>query len=70
MPKSIEEQSSQAETSFLKDDYKYGFSTKVDREVFAKGLNEDVIRRLSQIKKEPEFLLNFRLKAFSHWKKF
>ena len=47
--------------------YKYGFVSDVSAKTFAKGLNEDVIRRLSQIKEEPEFLLNFRLKAYKHW---
>jgi len=48
-------------------DYKYGFTSDVDMEIFPKGLNEDIIRRLSAKKEEPEFLLNYRLKAFRHW---
>ncbi|MBM3183686.1 MAG: Fe-S cluster assembly protein SufB [Chlamydiae bacterium] len=48
-------------------DYKYGFVTPVDSEVFPKGLNEDVIRAISAKKKEPPFLLGFRLKAFEKW---
>ena len=47
--------------------YKYGFTTKVDAETFAKGLNEDVIRAISQKKNEPEFMLDFRLKASRKW---
>jgi Fe-S cluster assembly protein SufB len=47
--------------------YKYGFTTKVDAETFAKGLNEDVIRAISQKKNEPEFMLDFRLKAYRKW---
>ena len=49
--------------------YKYGFVTDVDTEEFPKGLNEDVIRRLSAIKNEPEFMLEFRLRAFRYWTK-
>ena len=50
-------------------DYKYGFYTDIETEDFPKGLNEDIIRRISAIKHEPEFLLNFRLKAFKFWEK-
>ena len=53
----------------LKDDYKYGFYTDIETEEFPKGLNEDVIRLLSQKKNEPEWLLDYRLKAFRHWQK-
>jgi Fe-S cluster assembly protein SufB len=48
-------------------EYKYGFETDVEAETFAPGLNEDVIRRLSAIKHEPEWLLEFRLKAYRAW---
>ncbi len=48
--------------------YKYGFTTDVESETFAKGLNEDVIRAISKKKKEPQFMLDFRLKAFEKWK--
>lgn len=48
-------------------DYKYGFYTDVELETIPKGLNEDIIRMISAKKKEPEFLLEFRLKAFRHW---
>jgi Fe-S cluster assembly protein SufB len=50
-------------------DYKYGFETTVETETFAPGLDEDVVRRLSAIKHEPEWLLEFRLKAFRAWQK-
>lgn len=53
----------------LKDDYKYGFYTDIETEEFPKGLNEDVIRLLSKKKNEPEWLLDYRLKAFRHWQK-
>lgn len=48
--------------------YKYGFTTDVESETFAKGLNEDVISAISKKKNEPEFMLKFRLKAFGKWK--
>lgn len=48
-------------------EYKYGFFTDVDTEVIPVGLNEDVVRLISSKKNEPEWLLNFRLKAFRHW---
>ncbi len=47
--------------------YKYGFVTEIETEKIAKGLNEDVIRLISSKKQEPEFLLNFRLRAFRKW---
>ena len=48
--------------------YKFGFTTDVESETFAKGLDEDVIRAISKKKKEPAFMLDFRLKAFAKWK--
>ena len=48
-------------------EYKYGFETEVEAETFAPGLNEDVVRRLSAIKGDPAWLLEFRLKAFRAW---
>jgi Fe-S cluster assembly protein SufB len=53
----------------LKDDYKYGFYTDIETEEFPRGLNEDIIRLLSKKKNEPEWLLDYRLKAFRHWQK-
>ena len=47
--------------------YRYGFVTDIETEKIAKGLDEDVVRLISAKKKEPEFLLNFRLKAFRTW---
>ena len=47
--------------------YEYGFTTDVQTEIIDKGLNEDVIRLISQKKSEPEWLLDFRLKAFRYW---
>jgi len=48
-------------------DYKYGFVTDVEADTVPKGLNEDVIRLISRKKGEPEFLLEFRLKAYRWW---
>jgi Fe-S cluster assembly protein SufB len=45
-------------------DYPFGFKTAVESEVFEIGLNEEVIRRISQKKNEPEFMLEFRLNAY------
>ncbi|MDA3883853.1 MAG: Fe-S cluster assembly protein SufB [Bacteroidales bacterium] len=50
-----------------KNEYKYGFSSNIESEVFPPGINEDVIRKISAIKEEPEFLLEWRLKAYRHW---
>ena len=49
-------------------DYKYGFVTDIEMDVAPKGLNEDIIRLISKKKNEPEFLLEFRLKAFRRWR--
>ncbi|RXQ93055.1 Fe-S cluster assembly protein SufB [Ancylomarina salipaludis] len=48
-------------------DYKYGFSSNIETDSIAKGLSEDVIRLISSKKNEPEFMLEFRLKAYRHW---
>ena len=56
--------------SLINEPYKYGFSTKIDKETINKGLNENVIRLISKKKEEPEFMLKFRLKAFKIWKQF
>ena len=51
----------------LSGQYKYGFVTEIDSDVVPKGLDEDVIRLISSKKEEPEFLLQWRLKAYRHW---
>lgn len=51
----------------LQDNYKYGFVTDIESEEFPKGLNEDIIRLISSKKNEPEWLLDYRLKAYRHW---
>ena len=48
-------------------EYKYGFVTDIDTEVIEKGLNENVIRHISKMKNEPEWLLEFRLNAYKKW---
>jgi Fe-S cluster assembly protein SufB len=53
--------------SFTQQDYKYGFTTDINSDTFAKGLNEDVVRAISAKKNEPEWMLEFRLKAFALW---
>lgn len=49
-------------------EYKYGFYTDLEMDQAPKGLSEDTVRFISAKKKEPEFMLEFRLKAFRHWK--
>ena len=53
--------------SALLDEYKYGFSTQIEEDTIPKGLNEDIIRTISEKKKEPDWLLEWRLKAFRWW---
>ncbi len=50
-------------------EYKYGFYTDIETEFIPKGLSEDVVRIISAKKNEPEWMLEFRLKAFRHWLK-
>jgi Fe-S cluster assembly protein SufB len=50
-----------------REEYKYGFVTPIETESFPKGLSEDVVRALSAKKGEPQFLLDFRLKAYRKW---
>lgn len=49
-------------------EYKYGFTTDIETEVVPMGINEEIIRLISAKKEEPEWLLDFRLKAFRKWK--
>ncbi len=50
-------------------DYKYGFVSDIETETAPKGLNEDIIRFISSKKKEPEWMLEWRFKAYRHWLK-
>nr|UNJ16432.1 cysteine desulfurase activator complex subunit SufB [Boldiaceae sp.] len=61
--------SSQGLGNLFDNPYKYGFSTPTESEAFPKGINENIIMMISQKKKEPEFMLNFRLRAFKQWQK-
>ena len=56
-------------SSDIESDYKYGFVTDIESDIAPKGLNEDVVRMISAKKNEPEFLLEWRLKAYRHWTK-
>ena len=62
MNKSIQEK------ELVNREYKYGFVTDIETEQFPIGLDEEIIRLLSEKKKEPAFMLEWRLKAFHHWK--
>src|ERR1043165_9702429 len=48
-------------------EYKYGWTTDIESEMIPRGLNEDTVRIISAKKDEPEWMLEFRLKAFRHW---
>lgn len=51
----------------INSEYKWGFTTNIEADTFPKGLNEDIVRALSKKKNEPEWMLEFRLKAYRHW---
>jgi Fe-S cluster assembly protein SufB len=51
-----------------REEYKYGFRTEIESDLFPKGLDEGTVRALSAKKEEPSFMLEFRLKAFRKWK--
>ena len=51
----------------IAEDYKYGFETDVEQDTFPPGIDDSVVRAISEIKKEPEWLLEWRLKAYHHW---
>lgn len=51
-----------------RQDYKYGFTTQVETESIPKGLSEETVRLISQMKEEPPYMLAFRLKAFEKWR--
>jgi len=53
--------------SLISQEYKQGFVTDIEVETFPPGLDEEVIAKLSKIKNEPDFMLEYRLKAFRHW---
>ena len=53
----------------ITEKYKYGFTTDIGSDKAPKGLNEDIVKLISAKKKEPKWLLDWRLKAFNAWKK-
>src|SRR5690242_12700944 len=55
--------------SVTQSGYKWGFETDIEMDIAPKGLNEDIIRLISSKKQEPEWMLEWRLKAFRHWSK-
>jgi len=59
--------SAQEIENLISQEYKQGFVTELEADTFPPGLDEEVIRKLSRIKNEPEFMLEYRLKAFRHW---
>ncbi len=59
--------STQEIEQLIGQEYKQGFVTDLEVDTFPPGLDEDVIRRLSKVKNEPEFMLEYRLQAFRHW---
>ena len=54
---------------FVDQGYKYGFVTDIEMDIVPKGLNERVIRTISAKKEEPQWLLDWRLKAYKRWLK-
>ena len=58
-----------ATSSELDSEYKWGFTMDIESDLSPKGLSEDIVRLISAKKKEPEWLLEWRLKAYRHWLK-
>ncbi|GMU94129.1 MAG: Fe-S cluster assembly protein SufB [Candidatus Hydrogenedentota bacterium] len=61
------EQSNREIAELANQAYKYGWTTEIESETFDRGLDEEVIARISARKEEPEWLLEWRLKAYRHW---
>jgi len=59
--------STQEINKIISQSYKQGFVTELETDTFPPGLDEDVIVKLSKVKNEPEYMLEFRLQAFRHW---
>lgn len=62
-----EEQQDKVLQEVTRNEYKYGFTTEMEQDSIAKGLSEDVVRMISAKKNEPEWMLEFRLKAYRKW---
>lgn len=56
-----------SDNDLIKSEYKYGFYTDIETEDFPKGLSEEIIAMISKKKEEPQWLLDYRLKAYRHW---
>jgi len=69
IPESSADEKNRDLKELVKREYKEGFVTDIESETFEPGLDEDVIRRISAKKEEPEFMLEYRLKAFRRWQK-
>ena len=65
----LEEATPMSKNPFTNLEYKYGFETDVETVEFPKGLDEDIVKRISSVKNEPEFVTEFRLRAYRHWLK-
>lgn len=63
----VQKTDKQETEEILSKGYKYGFTTDIEMDIFPKGLNEEVIKAISNKKNEPEFLLDFRLQAYKAW---
>ena len=53
--------------ALVRREYQHGFVTDIEADTLPRGLNEDIIRMISAKKKEPEFMLEWRLKSYRHW---
>ncbi len=69
MSQEIKETDDELLEQLANSEYKYGFFSDIEQEFAPKGLNEDIVRFISMKKDEPEFMLNYRLKAFNFWLK-
>jgi len=65
--KNMEKEQDKILNDITQGEYKYGFYSDIEMETIPKGLNEDIVRLISKKKNEPEFMLEYRLKAFKHW---
>ena len=54
-------------TSEIDSDYKYGFYTEIDSDFAPRGIDEGVVRLISEKKEEPQWMLDWRLRAYRHW---
>jgi Fe-S cluster assembly protein SufB len=63
----MESESNKILNTFTQGEYKYGFTTDIETDMAPMGLNEDIIRFISEKKQEPAFLLEFRLKSYRYW---